>query len=82
MTFSLLPFIHLTSSSTSLPLAHLLHNTVSLMFLDNVKQKALVTHTSILAWRIQWTEQTYRLCSHKESDTPYQLGTQHKFYCI
>ena len=31
----------------------------------------MATHSSVLAWRIPWTEEPggLRLCDHKESDT-------------
>ena len=34
-------------------------------------EKEMVTHSSILAWRISWTEESggYSRWSHKESDT-------------
>ena len=35
-------------------------------------EKGMTTHSNILAWRIQWTEELGRLyspCGHKESDT-------------
>ena len=38
-------------------------------------EKEMATHSSILAWRIPWTEETSRLHSplgHKESDTTEQ----------
>ena len=42
----------------------------------------MATHSSILAWRIPWTEEPGRLYSpwgHKESDTTEYLSTaQHK----
>ena len=34
-------------------------------------EKEMATHSSILAWRIPGTEEIYKLCGHKESDTPY-----------
>ena len=38
----------------------------------------MATHSSILAWKIPWTEETGRLWSigHKESDTTEQLSMQ------
>ena len=32
-------------------------------------EKEMVTHSSILAWRIPWTEEPGGLLDHKESDT-------------
>ena len=31
-------------------------------------EKGMATHSSILAWRIPWTEEPYSPRSHKESD--------------
>ena len=38
-------------------------------------EKDMATHSSILAWRIPWTEEPGRLPSmgHKELDTTWQL---------
>ena len=38
----------------------------------------MATHSSILAWRIPWTEEPggYSPWGSKESDTPEQLSTQ------
>ena len=38
-------------------------------------EKGMATHSSILAWRIPWTEELggYRPWGHKESDTTEQL---------
>ena len=40
-------------------------------------EKEIATHSSILAWRIPWTEELGRLWSmgHKESDTTERLST-------
>ena len=40
----------------------------------------MATHSSILAWRIPWTEESGRLSSRgrKESDTTEQLSTHQK----
>ena len=32
-------------------------------------EKEMATHSSILAWKIPWTEDPHRLWGHKESDT-------------
>ena len=42
-------------------------------------EKELATHSSILAWRIPWTEEPvgYSLCGPKESDTTEQLKHIH-----
>ena len=42
-------------------------------------EKELATHSSILAWRIPWTEESGRLqfIGHKESDTTEQLTHTH-----
>ena len=37
-------------------------------------EKELATHSSILAWRIPWTEEPGRPWSSKESDMTEQLG--------
>ena len=39
---------------------------------ENPLEKEMATHSSILAWRIQWTEEPGRLQSmgSQESDTP------------
>ena len=45
-------------------------------------QKGMATHSSILAWRIPWTEEPGRLHSpwgHKESDTTEQLIHTHTY---
>ena len=41
-------------------------------------EEEMATHSSILAWRIPWTEDPSRLQSmgHKESDMTEQLNTQ------
>ena len=42
-------------------------------------KKDIETHSSILAWRIPWTEEPGELCpwGHKESDTTEQLTHTH-----
>ena len=42
-------------------------------------EKEMATHSSILAWRIPWTEEPggYSPCDRKELDTTDQLSTQH-----
>ena len=42
-------------------------------------EKGVATHSSILAWRIPWTEEPSGLQSwgHKESDTTERLSTAH-----
>ena len=37
-------------------------------------KKGMATHSSILAWKISWTEEPGRLWSAKESDTTEQLS--------
>ena len=37
-------------------------------------EKGMATHSSILAWRIRWTEVGYRQRGCKESDTPERLS--------
>ena len=37
-------------------------------------EKGSATHSSILAWRIPWTEELYSPWGHKESDTTEQLS--------
>ena len=41
-------------------------------------EKGMATHSSILAWRIPWTEELtgYSLQGHKESGTTERLSTQ------
>ena len=43
--------------------------------LDNPLEKGMATHSSVLAWRIPWTEEPGGLQSmeSKESDTPKRL---------
>ena len=36
---------------------------------EDPKEKVMATHSSILAWRIPWTEEPGGLQGHKESDT-------------
>ena len=38
-------------------------------------EKRMAVHSTVLAWRIPWTEEPGRLqsCGHKESDTTEQL---------
>ena len=45
-------------------------------------EKEMATHSSILAWRIPWTEEPGRLQSmgFQESDTTEQLRTQAQIY--
>ena len=44
-------------------------------------EEGIATHSSILAWRIPWTEEPGGLQSigHKESDTTEQLSTGYLF---
>ena len=44
-------------------------------------EKEMATHSSILAWRIQWTKEPGRLQStgSQESDTTYCLNHHHRF---
>ena len=37
-------------------------------------ERGMATHSSILAWRIPWTEEPGGPWGHKESDTTEQLG--------
>ena len=41
-------------------------------------EKEMATHSSVLAWRIPWTEEPARYCpqGHKESDTAEDLKGQ------
>ena len=45
---------------------------------ENSQEKEMATHSSILAWRIPWTEEPSRLqfmeLQHEESDTNEQLA--------
>ena len=47
-------------------------------------EKEMATHSSILAWRIPWTEEPVRLLSmgHKELDTTYWLNHQEREQAI
>ena len=50
----------------------------SLSWEDPLK-KGMATHSSILAWRIPWTEETgYTPWGHKELDTTEQLTHNNK----
>ena len=42
---------------------------------EDLLEKGMATHSSVLAWRIPWTEEPGGLqsMSHKESDTTEQL---------
>ena len=44
---------------------------------EDTLEKEMATHSSILAWRIPWTEESGRLQSmgSQELDTTYQLNT-------
>ena len=48
---------------------------VRLLGQEDPLEKGMATHSSILAWRIPWTEELggYRPWGHKESDTTEQL---------
>ena len=44
---------------------------------DDPLEKGMATHSSILAWRIPWTEEPGRLCGpwgHKDLDTIERLS--------
>ena len=43
---------------------------------EDLLEEGMVTHSSILAWKIQWTEEPSRLQSHEstKSDTTEQLS--------
>ena len=45
-------------------------------------EKGMATHSTILAWRIPWTEEPGGLASmgSQESDTAYQLNHHHHSY--
>ena len=43
-------------------------------------EKEMATHSSILAWRIPWTEEPGGLQGHKESDTTERLHFD--FHCL
>ena len=49
-------------------------------------KKEMATHPSILAWKIQWTQEAVRLqfIGLKESDTTERLSIQHSFpvWCL
>ena len=49
---------------------------------ENPLEKGMATHSSILAWRILWTEEPGGLQStgHKELDTAERLSQQHYLY--
>ena len=41
---------------------------------ENLLEKRMTTHSSILAWRIPWTEESHRLQDCKESNRTEQLS--------
>ena len=48
---------------------------------EDLQEKGTAMHSSILTWRIPWTEETDRLYSpwdHKESDTTEEISLQFK----
>ena len=49
---------------------------------EDAPEKAMATHSSILAWRIPWTEEPGRLqfMGHKELDTTEQISLTHSMY--
>ena len=47
--------------------------------LENPLEKGKATHSSILAWRIPWTDSPW---GHKESDTTATLTSLHCSYLI
>ena len=47
---------------------------------DEPLEKGLATHSSILAWRIPWTEEPLRPWGHKESDKTEQLTHTHTWW--
>ena len=44
---------------------------------EDLLEKEMATHSSILAWRIQWTEEPEGLWGHKELDMTKQLTHTH-----
>ena len=50
---------------------------------EDTLEEGMATHSSILAWRIPWTEESGRLqfIGHKESDTTEQLTHTHTHNC-
>ena len=42
---------------------------------ENPLEKAMATHSNILAWRIPWTKEPGSPWGHKESDTAERLST-------
>ena len=44
-------------------------------------EKEMVTHSSILAWRIPWNLVGYNPWGGKESDRTYQLDNKHMKRC-
>ena len=51
---------------------------------ENPLEEGMVTHSSILPWRIPWTEGPGRLqsMSHKESDTIVYLMCYYEFHSL
>ena len=51
-------------------------NQVQSLGLEDPLEKGMATHSSILAWRISWTEEPggYSPWGHKELDTTEQLN--------
>ena len=43
---------------------------------EDLPEKEMATHSSILAWKIPWTEEPGGPRGHKESDTTEQLHFQ------
>ena len=52
---------------------------VQSLYWEDPLEKGMITHSSILAWRIPWTEEPggYSPWNHKESDTAERLTLPH-----
>ena len=50
---------------------------------EDLLEKGMAVHPSILAWKIPWTEEPggYSLCCHKESDTTKVTRHAHILRC-
>ena len=97
LQLSLHSSLHLGASSVSIPLlrwlpiAQMVENLpvmqetqVQSLGQEDPLEKEMATHSSILAWRIPWTEESDRLQSMdvKELDTTEQLSFSHSYFTI
>ena len=78
-------FVFLCLTSLNMVISRFIHvaeNGIIPFFL--MAEKEMATHSSILAWRIPWTEEPGRFQSmgSQESDTTEQLNQHHHQYSI